>query len=156
MNIKRIRMVDKKLGELLVEWKVIAPEQLEKALSIQKSNGNGNGKASFSGEILIKLGVAKEENIVKALVVQYQFPYLPVSKYKIDRDLTKLIPENIVKRYNLVPLEMMQNVITIAMANPLDEDAVKKIEEISKCKVQIFMSSPSDIQFAIDKYYSQN
>ncbi len=151
---KKIKMVDKKLGELLVEWKIIEKEHLDKALSIQKNTKSEKGKPSFSGEILIKLGVAKEENIIKALVVQYQFPYIPIMDYKIDPELARILPADIAKRYNIVPVEKVGAVLSIAMSNPLDEEAINAVEGFSFCNTQVLMSSSSQIQSVISTYYN--
>ncbi|MFH1782227.1 MAG: hypothetical protein ABH848_01265 [Candidatus Omnitrophota bacterium] len=151
---KKIRMIDKKLGELLVEWNIIKPDHLERVLSIQKKDKNK--KTSFSGEILIRLGLAREENIAEALITQYQFPYLPLTSYQIDPTLTRLVPHDVAKRYTLMPAEVINTTLSVAMADPLNEEAIEAVEGHSKCNVQVFMSLPSDIKCAIDKHYSFN
>ncbi|PIU41581.1 MAG: hypothetical protein COS99_04520 [Candidatus Omnitrophica bacterium CG07_land_8_20_14_0_80_42_15] len=143
-NVKRI--VSKQLGELLVERGVITKEQLDKALSIQKERGG------LIGQILIGLGYATEEEIARSLTVQYGFPYLPLSNYEIDADLIKLIPENVLRQYCLIPIDKIGNNLTIAMANPLNIQAIEDIELITNCKVQIFVSTMTDVTNSIDRY----
>ena len=93
------KIVQKQLGELLVEGKLIAPEHLEEALKIQKQKGG------LLGQILVSLGYTTEEAIAQALTAQYGFPYLPLGGYEIDREVAKLIPENVAKQYGLIALD---------------------------------------------------
>ena len=81
------RILNKQLGELLVEGGIINKQELDKALLVQKERGG------LIGEILVELGFAKEENIAQALTAQYGFPYLPLESYEISADMIKLIPK---------------------------------------------------------------
>ena len=146
-GIKRI--VAKQLGELLLERSVINEEQLNKALRVQKERGG------LIGQVLVMLGYAKEEEIAQALTVQYGFPYLPLECYEINLDALKLIPQNVSEQYNLIAIDRMGDLLTIAMSNPLNVQAVEDIEMISNCKVQVFVSTMTDVNNAIKKYYSK-
>jgi len=143
------RIVTKQLGELLVERGVINQTQLTKALKVQKENGG------LIGQILVLLGFAKEEEIAQALTVQYGFPYLPLECYEINADAIKLIPENVAIQYNLIAIDKIGDLLTIAMSNPLNFQAVEDIEMLTKCKVQVFVSTMTDINNAVKKYYKK-
>lgn len=143
------RIVSKQLGELLLERGVINGAQLEKALKIQKEKGG------LIGQILVMLGYAKEEEIAQVLTVQYGFPYLPLDNYEINADAIKLIPENVAVQYNLIAIDKIEDLLTIAMSNPLNAQAVEDIELLTKCKVQVFVSTMTDINNAIKKYYGK-
>ncbi len=143
------RIVSKQLGELLLERGIINESQLEKALKIQKEKGG------LIGQILVMLGFAKEEEIAQALTVQYGFPYLPLECYEINAEAIKLIPENVAKQYNLIAIDRIGDLMTIAMSNPLNVQAVEDIEMITKCKVQVFVSTMTDVNNAIKKYYNK-
>ena len=146
-SIKRI--VSKQLGELLLERGIINESQLEKALNIQREKGG------LIGQILVMLGFAKEEDIAQALTVQYGFPYLPLDHYEINTEAIKLIPENVAKQYNLIAIDKIGELLTMAMSNPLNIQAVEDIEMITKCNVQVFVSTMTDINNAINKYYGK-
>lgn len=139
----------KLLGELLVERRVITKEDLDKALAIQKERGG------LIGEVLVELGLAKEENIAQALTAQYGFPYLPLTNYEIEPEVLKSVPENVCSQYCLIPIDKIGNNITLAMSNPLNKEAVEDVEEVTKCNVQIFVTTPSDIRKAIAQYYKK-
>lgn len=141
------KVMAKQLGELLIERGVIGAKQLEKALEIQKEKGG------LIGEVLVELGFAKEEDIAHALTAQYGFPYLPLKNYDIDSEIVKLVPQQVANQYCLIPIDKIGNSLTIAMSNPLNVQAIEDIELLTKCKVQTFVSTTSDIREAIKKYY---
>jgi type IV pilus assembly protein PilB len=143
------RIVSKQLGELLLERGIINEAQLEKALKIQKEKGG------LIGQILVMLGFVKEEEIAQALTVQYGFPYLPLECYEINSEAIKLIPEQVAKQYNLIAIDKIGDLLTIAMSNPLNFQATEDIEMITKCKVQVFVSTMTDVGNAIKKYYQK-
>ena len=143
------RVITKQLGELLIERGVITKEQLETALTAQKEEGG------LIGQILVKLGLTSEEEIAQALTAQFGFPYLPLRNYEIGKEVTRLVPENVARQYCLIPVDRIGNALTIAMSNPLNVQAQEDIELITKCKVQVFVSTMSDINQAIDRCYEK-
>ncbi|MDO8730259.1 MAG: hypothetical protein Q7J69_03620 [Candidatus Omnitrophota bacterium] len=141
------KVITKRIGELLVERKVITPEQLESALKIQQAKGG------LLGQILVSLGFATEEAVAQAVTAQYGFPYLPLKSYAIDPELLRLIPENVARQYCLVPVDHIGDTLTIAMADPLDARVIEDIEMLSRCSVQIFISTGSEVIEAIQRSY---
>ncbi|MDP2905460.1 MAG: hypothetical protein Q8O22_04080 [Candidatus Omnitrophota bacterium] len=141
------RVINKQLGELLMERGIITEEQLDKALVTQKQSGG------LIGEILVSLGFAKEEDIAQALTGQYGFPYLPLSSYDIDPEVANIVPARVARQYMLMPIDKIGNNLTVAMSNPLNVQASEDVELISGCSVQVFVSTSTDIKKAIEKYY---
>jgi len=137
----------KKLGEILVQSGILSKEQLSRALDLQRREGG------LLGEILIKLGHVNERDIVQALTVQCGFPYLPLEHYELNKEMKSLLPENVARQYCIVPLDIIGNILTIAMSNPLNEKAVEDIEMITKKKVQIFISTVTAVHEALDNIY---
>jgi type IV pilus assembly protein PilB len=141
------RTTNKHLGELLVERGIIDREQVAMAIAYQ------NEKGGLFGEILVELRFATEEDIAQALTSQFGFPYLPLSSYEIDQDVINAVPENVCRQYCLIPIDKIGKSLTLAMANPLNANAVDDVELISGCTVQTFVSTTSDIKEAVDRYY---
>jgi len=137
----------KKLGEILLQSGVLSKEQLKMALDLQRREGG------LLGEILIKLGYVNERDIVQALTVQCGFPYLPLEHYELNKEMKSLLPENVARQYCIVPLDVIGNILTIAMSNPLNEKAVEDIEMITKKKVQIFIGTVTAVHEALDNLY---
>ena len=143
------KIIQKQLGQLLVDAKLITPENLEKALIIQQE------KEELIGRILVALGVTTEDAIARALTAQYGFPYLPLGGYEMDPTVVKIIPESVAKKYELIAVDRVGNILTLAMSNPLNTKAVEEIEVITHCKIQCFVSTSTDVSEAIKKYYNK-
>ncbi len=141
------KATNKHLGELLIERGTINREQLEMALNYQKEKGG------LFGENLVALKFATEEDIAQALTSQYGFPYLPLANYEIDLDVINSIPENVCRQFCLVPIDKIGKSLTLAMADPLNVQAVEDVELITGCIVQTFVSTATDIKNTVNKYY---
>ena len=137
----------KQLGELLVERGLIKADQLQHALEVQKDKGG------LIGQVIVDLGYVSEEAIAQAITAQYGFPYLPMKNYEIDTEVIRVIPKNVAVQYCLIPVDKIGNNLTIAMANPMNNQAVEDIALMSGLCVQLFVSTASDIKKAIEEYY---
>lgn len=143
------KKINKKLGELLVDRGIINHKQLEHSLKVQSEKGG------LIGQILVGLGYATEEEIAQAITVQYGFPYLPLKGYEIDHEVINLIPEHVARQYGLIPIDKIGDTLTIAMSNPLNIQAVEDIELLTHCSVQVFVSTLTDLNEAVDRYYKK-
>jgi hypothetical protein len=144
------RLVKKQLGELLIERGIITNEQLEKALQVQKEKGG------LIGQIFVALGYTQEEEIAQALTVQYGFPYLPLKNYELNKQVVTLLPENIARKNSLIAIDKIGDTLTVATSNPLNIKVLEEVELSTKCKVQVFVSTLTDINQAIDNAYRKN
>ncbi len=142
------KIINKQLGEILIERGMINQAQLEEALKIQKEQN------LLFGEALVNLHYTTEENIVQALTAQYGFPYLPLSDYEIAPDVLASVPVNLTEKYCLIPIDRIGKNLTLAMANPLNLNAIEDVELITNCTVQAFVSTATDIKSAIKRYYA--
>lgn len=146
---KKPQLKKEKLGQVLLEGRIINPEQLNQALKIQKEQGG------LLGEILTRLGFTTEEEIAQALAIQHNFPYLPLANYEIDPEIIKFIPEDIARRFYILPIDKMGDILTVVMANPLDEKVIEEIRNLTGCKIEIFVSTYIEIKDAIERIYIQ-
>ncbi len=143
------KIVQKQLGELLVESLIITPDNLKEALRVQSQDGG------LIGQVLVNLGYATEEAIAQALTVQYGFPYLPLSEYEIDPETARIVPEHVAREHGLIAVDRLGRILTVAMSNPLNTQAVQEIEKTTHLNVQVFVTTQSDINNAIARYYAQ-
>jgi type IV pilus assembly protein PilB len=141
------KTVNKQLGEILVEKGIISRTKLEEVLIYQKEKG------VLFGEALVQLQLATEEDVVQALTCQYGFPYLPLSNYEIAPEVVAIVPFHLCKQYGLVPIDKIGRSLTLAMSNPLNMQALEDVEKITGCSVQAFVSTATDINSAIKRYY---
>lgn len=142
------RIITKRIGEILMERGAITPTQLEEALAYAKAHGGQ------IGEVLVKLGFIDEEAVARALTAQYGFPYLPLENYEIDRALTAEVPERLARQYCLIPVDRTGNALTLVMADPSNDEAIRAVGQLTKCVVQVCLSTPSAIMQAIDRHYT--
>ena len=146
------KKVYKCLGEILIELGIINNKQLKLALKLHKDSS----EYIPSGTALIKLGFATEKDILRAINIQYNIPYLPLDNYDIDLEVIRIIPAELARRHLLVPIEKMGNILSVAMSDPLNIQVLKDIEDICQCEVRVFITSPSEVLRVIDKYYYNN
>ena len=138
----------KKIGEILIEQGTISQTQLEEALQRQKKEPN-----RLIGEILIQMGYVSEENIVVALATQFNVPYLPIANFTMDQVVAQLIPKELIQKYLCIPLERIGDLLTVVMADPTSEQAIKEIGAATNCKIQVFVATATEIAAAIQQYY---
>lgn len=141
------KKIVEKLGEILVQGGIISEQQLQRALDFQRREGG------LLGEILVKLGYVNEREIVQALTAQYGFPYLPLADYDFNKEVAKVLPENVARQYSIVPVDVIGDLLTVAMSNPLNDKAIEDVEMITKKKVQVFISTVTAIHEAINRLY---
>jgi len=141
------KVVNKQLGEILIERGVLTRANLEKILVFQKEKG------ILFGEALVQMKLGTEEDVMQALTCQYGFPYLPLANYDIAPEVVAIVPGGVCKQYCLVPIDKIGRSLTLAMANPLNVKALEDVEKITGCSVQAFISTGTDINSAINRYY---
>lgn len=110
-----------RLAELLLKEQRITPAQLEAALDHQRQHG---GKLGFN---LIALGFVKDEEITSLLSKQYGVPSIALSAFAIDPVVLKLVPAEIARKYQVVPLSRAGATLTIAMIDPTDVFAMDDV-----------------------------
>ena len=135
------------IGEILIKRNVITPQQLEEALSIQKQ------EKCFLGEILVKHGHVEERDIVVALVVQCGFPYIAINKCQIDSEVLKKLPKKVCQENHLIPMDCVGDILSLVMTNPLSDSKRQEIENLTGCKIATFISTKTEIEQAISKWY---
>ena len=141
------KIVPKKLGEVLISRGLITQKQLDEALEIQKKDKR------LLGEILVGLKYITEEAIAWALTVMYGYPYLPLENYEVDKNAVLLVPKELAFKHHVLALERIGSVLNVAMANPLNEEALRDIEGATQCQVRMFISTMTELQAMLAKYY---
>ncbi len=105
----------KKLGDILQEWKVITPDQADKASQVAK----GSGKRF--GDVLVELGMAKEDQVAKALASQFGWEFVDLNAPGASKQVNmKLIPEDVIKKHLVLPLEKTGNRLKLVFHDPMD------------------------------------
>ncbi len=139
-----------KLGELLLSAGKIDEHQLQDALSLQKNSGKR------LGEVLVAGNFITENDIIEVLEFQLGIPHINLTKYNINKSVVTLIPESIVRRYELIAIDKKDDTVMVAMSDPLNIFALDDIKISIKSNVQPVISTRKNILQAIDRFYSKD
>lgn len=135
------------IGQMLIEQGLITPEELEAGLKEQRETGD------FICTTLIKLGFVSEEAIFSALSRQLNIPYVKLKDKDIEPLIIQKVSVRFASHYKIIPLEFKDNILTIAMVDPLDVRTLDDIRLLLGFEVKGALASETEIQDAIRKYY---
>jgi len=137
----------KKLGEILVEGGLLTQKQLEEALPFQKKS---NLKL---GQFLVREGIVSESQIVDLVSTQLRLEKYRPDKYTIDVDLANLLSADIAHKYQAAPLHKNGLLLTIAMMDPLDINALDAIEVYTNCEVEAIICTEQQLNQLLNSLY---
>ncbi len=138
----------KRLGELLLNARVITEDQLKQALQEQKQTGKK------LGEILLEKGWLTEKKLIDALSQQLGIPKVSLLKYTPDPEVLQLVPEHVARRHGIVPLAKLSDTeILVATYDPLNVVGIDEIRMITGMDVKVGVATPSEVEKAIDTFY---
>lgn len=136
-----------KLKYDLVRDGLVSYEDIEKAHELAVSQ-NVN-----IGQVLIKSDLITEEVLLKFLESKLHIPYVDLKDYTLDTRCLSYISFNDARKYKIIPLFKIENVLTVAMADPLDLFAIDKIVEKTGCDIEPVVSAESLVLKKIEEYY---
>jgi len=143
------RQDERKLGQILIDRGVITAKQLDEALVEQRASGR------FIGEILVSRGASSEEQITQSLSEQLGLAFVDLSNMALEPKAKEAVPEEICRKHTAVPLFIVQNTLTLAMANPLDIQAIDEIQSAAGCRIKPVFACPTAIRSAIEREYRE-
>ncbi|HHX61425.1 MAG TPA: Flp pilus assembly complex ATPase component TadA [Epulopiscium sp.] len=138
-----------KLGELLLFSGKINEKQLQEALELQKKT------RKKIGEVFVEGNFITENDMIEVLEFQLGIPHIDLDKYNINKSVVTLIPESIVRRYQLIAIDKKNDTIMVAMVDPLNIFALDDIKMAIKSEIQPVISTRKNIMQAIDRFYSK-
>ena len=136
-----------RLGDLLVQQKLISQEQLKFALEQQKRSGRKLGR------LLVDNGFVTEENISEALGKQLNIPYINLKYFNINIELVRLLQESQARRFRAMVLEERNGMLLVGMADPTDLTAFDEITRIVKRDIDIAVVTEGQLLESIDRGY---
>jgi type IV pilus assembly protein PilB len=139
-----------RLGDLLVSKGLLTNKQLEDALQEQKISGNKLGTS------LVKLGYISEKSLVSFLSRHYGVPAIDLSEVQIDPEAIKMIPPDVVFKYQVIPIKRVGSTLRVAMSDPSNILAIDDIKFLTSCHVEVFVSTESTIRASVDKFYNSS
>jgi type IV pilus assembly protein PilB len=139
--------MSKTLGDILLETGRITKSQFE--LAGREKNRTG---AKF-GEICERLGFISHEEVLEFVGKQTETPFLDFSHTPIDSEAVKLIPEEIARSNKLIPVEIKDEVLTVAMSKPNDINTIDRLREITNLTIEPRIADEETILSYIDDFY---
>lgn len=139
-----------RLGDLLIQQNVLTQEQLQEALQMQK------GTHKKIGEILVEEGFITEEMITRALEAQMGLKTVQLRGLTVPKEVKDLVDVKLLKKYTVFPFELdpyNANILHLAMADPLDIEAIDDIAIVTNMQVEPYIATRRDVKSAIDRNY---
>ena len=136
-----------RLGELLVDRRLVTPAQVSEALQLQRQ-----GSAQRLGEILVGLGVLDERDLVDPLSQLFDIPTVDLRSQKPDPAAVALIPERVARANLALPVSLSDGSIQVAVAEPSNE-LRRQLAQASGRGIELMMAPASDVRRAIDSSY---
>jgi len=137
----------KNIGEILLDYHLITKEQLARGVEEQKKSDKRLGEA------LTDLGFVSEEKLARALSAQLGIPYTDLSSVVVEPEAIDLFKERVARKNLAIPLNVDKRFITVAMADPLDFEAIHDISFATNREVRPTVAPPKEIKAAIRRYY---
>ena len=146
-NLKRLTE-RKRLGEILLEMNLLTGEQLK--LALEKSSKN----KVLLGTFLLSEGFVTEENMAQALANQFGLRCVDLSQWEeIDPLALKMIPEALVRKHHVLPLQFEDNKLVVAVHDPLNIVNLNAIPELAGDKITPVVAPESKVKAAIERFY---
>ncbi len=136
-----------RLGDLLIQQKLITQEQLQFALEEQKRNGRKLGR------VLVDNGYITEELISESLAKQLNAPYINLKYYNVNLEIVRRLPENQARRFRALALEERNGVLLVGMADPTDLLAFDELGRILKHNIDVAVVTEGQLLETIDRVY---
>jgi type II secretory ATPase GspE/PulE/Tfp pilus assembly ATPase PilB-like protein len=136
-----------KLGDMLLQAKLITNEQLASALDYQKAIG---GKL---GVILVKLNFIREDKLAQFLSEQQNIPIVRLKDHKLDAALMKLVPRDFAEKHEIVPVSRESDTLTVVTADPMDYPAIDELAFTTGLKIQTVLAPRSEVTKALQTFY---
>ena len=110
-----------RLGDLLISAGLLTEDELQKGLELQK----GSGKRL--GTVLQEEGFITEMEMIEALQMQLGLEFIDLNKITIPTELAQVVPQNIAKQYQVVPVRIIRDELYLAMSDPLNFYAIEEV-----------------------------
>ena len=136
------------LGQLLQAAGLVSAEQVARALEEQRLSQH----QKLLGEILVELRFCTEDQIIEALARAYGVPYARVSPRVADPKVISILPKEFLEKHNVLPLFLVEGVLTIAVPEPANLFLLEEVERQSGYRAQLVAATGRDIRNTLQTY----
>ncbi|HYC49039.1 MAG TPA: GspE/PulE family protein [Burkholderiales bacterium] len=142
-----------RLGEILVQQRLLTQEALELALTEQKNAPRRMGRVRRLGRVLVEKGLVLEEKVAQALALQLEVPYVDLKQFPIRNEFTQKLPETVARRYRCVLLEDLGKSYRVGMSDPTDLNAYDEVARALQREIQVGVVADSQLLAVLDRVY---
>ena len=136
------------LGQLLVRRGVLTDEQVSSALEYQRSSDG----ALLLGEVLLKLHLCTESEIMESLAEGCEVPFAHISPKITDARVVELLPRDFLDKHMVLPLFKIRNRIVLAVTEPSNVFLMEEVQRLTGCEVVIVCTTPKDITATLENH----
>jgi type IV pilus assembly protein PilB len=141
------KVIKKRLPEMLLEQNLVTQEQLRECIELQRTSGHSLPK------ILVSKGYLGEEDLVVALSEQLGIPHIRLAHYSIPKEVLAEVPEALARQYQMLPVSVTGDVLTLAMADPLNIMALDDLRMLTSYDIEPVVAVSSELEGAIQRHY---
>jgi general secretion pathway protein E len=135
------------LEEVLVRIGLVDAEQMQEIAQVA---GQGGKKLE---EVLVEEGYISPRDLMRALSIQLKVPLIDLKRHTISLEILKLVPEDLARKYNVLPLDVIGKSLALVMGDTMDVGIIGDIAAVTKMRVEPMMGFPDEIRQAIDRNY---
>jgi type II secretory ATPase GspE/PulE/Tfp pilus assembly ATPase PilB-like protein len=137
----------KLIGDILIEQKIITPQQLDEALAFQKEKG------IYICTAIIKLGFANSDDVFRVLSEHLGVEFVDLKKIEIDLKAVEKVPAKLALHYKIMPYEIKENLLSVALADPLNINKLDDLKILLGVDIKAVLGHEEDILDSIRKFY---
>ena len=149
MNINPNLNKKLRLGDILLQAGIITEEQLNAALSRQRTSGKR------LGEVLMDEGYITQKDLTRVLETQLGIKSINLKQNPVDPKVVRLIPENLTRRHVIIPVQVANGRLLLAMRDPLDQIAIQDVRLLINMPIIPVLATQSDIIDSIEKVFGE-
>jgi type IV pilus assembly protein PilB len=138
----------KLIGQILKEMRLVTEAQIQEALATQRQSGGA------IGAILISLNYVTEQEVQTALGIQAGMEAVDLDVMEITDDVIARVSPSIASIYRVIPIKFENNILTVAMADPLNVKILDDLRFLLDCETRGAVSNEPAVARALDRYYS--
>lgn len=142
-------MALKRLGQILTDLGLIDDEQLEQILAEQEARGG-----ELLGRVGVSMGLFSDEQLGEALAEQWNTLFVTLYDKQISHELIEIVSRTMAEMYRVVPLELKDNRLTIATADPQKIQIADELRVFLGYDIGVVVATDAEIDKAIEKFYS--
>ncbi|MBC8289502.1 MAG: pilus assembly protein PilB, partial [Planctomycetes bacterium] len=141
-------MAARKLGQILVDLGYLTEDQLWDVLENQKQS-----PGEVIGQVAVRMGLVTEAQVTEALAEQWGMPVVNLEETNIPPKVLELVPQTMAELYKIMPISLVNDVLTVAMADPQNVAALDDLRNFLGYDIRGAVSSEADVDKAITRYY---